>query len=178
MSRRARIRSQHIRRTPHAALNAWQIAINGARKLSDKDVAGHIALITRAKDEFAQGIYCALHWLSLVDTANMATTLATMGLGAGSDADETISRAQIALADVQHRHAERGSWTLYADEIDALHWLVRLHAVQLAACSYSEFERAFALTTERVGQAMAGNAPHGAIVVVGQLAKPHANNNP
>ena len=44
MSRRARIRSQHVRRTPHVVLNAWQIAINGACKLSDKDVAGHIAL--------------------------------------------------------------------------------------------------------------------------------------
>lgn len=71
MSRRARIRSQHVRRTPHVVLNAWQIAINGACKLSDKDVAGHIALITRAKDEFTQGISCDQHWLSLADTGRI-----------------------------------------------------------------------------------------------------------
>lgn len=153
----------------HSALNAVQIAINGARRLSDADVQGHMALIERAEREFAQGIDCARHWASLADTANMAETFAAMGIGSGAQADDVIERAQRALSEVHQRHAIRGTWTLYADEIDAIHWLVRLHAVQLGACSYREFATAMDRTQQRLAQARAGNAPAGAIVVVGQM---------
>jgi hypothetical protein len=177
MSRRARTRNQHIRRSGHVAVNSVAIAINGARKLSDEDVQGHISLITRMWREFAQGQATMQHWESLADTSNMAWTLASMGLGSGAEADRVISAANEVLADIHKRHAARGSWTLYADEIDALHWLVRLHGVQLTACSYSEFSRAMAMTIDRIGQARAGNAPRGAIVVVGQMSQPNAANN-
>ena len=165
-SRRARQRQQHPRR---AATNAVQIAINGAMRLSDSDTAGHVALITRALAEFSRGIDCARHWLSLADTANMAETLASMGLGSGHEADRVVMTAQQALADVHLRHTQRGTWTLWADEIDALTWLVRLHATQLGACSYREFDTAYKRTADRVAQARAGNAPAGAIVVIGQV---------
>jgi hypothetical protein len=165
-SRRARARSQHPRR---CAVNAIDIAINGARKLSRDDVEAQHRLMMRAQDEFARGIDCARHWLSLADTGNMAETLAGMGLGSGPQADEVIERAQKALHDVHQRHETRGTWTLYADEIDALLWLVQVHHVQLGACSYSEFARAFDVTRERMTQARNGNAPAGALVVVGQL---------
>ena len=157
MSRRARTRNAHPRR---CALNSIEIAING-----------HLLLITRAKDEFSRGIDCQRHWLSLADTANVAETFASMGLGRGDDADMVIQRAQQALHDVHERHATRNTWTLYADEIDALTWLVQLHRVQLAACSYSEFAHALDATEQRMRQARAGNAPAGAIVIVGQIAQ-------
>lgn len=168
MSRRARARADHPRRV---ATNAIDIAINGARKLSRADVDGHHALMMRAKREFCQGINCELHWLSLADAANVAETFASMGLGAGQDAEDVIRCAQEALAAVHQRHQLRGSWTLYSDEIDALGWLVHLHNVQMSACSYSEFSRAMDQTAMRVAQARAGNAPAGAIVVVGQIAE-------
>jgi hypothetical protein len=167
MSRRARARSQHPRR---CAVNAIDIAINGARKLSAADVDGQHLLMTRAHSEFARGIDCARHWLSLADTANMAETLAGMGLGSGTEAHAVIQRAQQAPHDVHQRHEARGTWTLWADEIDTLKWLVQLHHVQLGACSYSEFARAFDVTRERITQARAGNAPAGALVV-GQLVE-------
>jgi len=170
MSRRARLRSQHVRRSGHVAVNSVEIAINGARKLSQEDVDGQHRLLTRAAREFACGTQCAAHWLSLADCANVAETLASMGLGSGDEADTVIQRAQQALHDVHQRHAQRGSWTLYADEIDALHWLVQLHHVQLAACSFSEFARAMEQTENRLRQARAGNAPAGAVVIVGQIA--------
>lgn len=169
MSRRARIRSQHIRRSQHVAVNAVQIAINGARKLSAADVDGHVALIERAYHEYIIGNHCAAHWCSLADTCGMARTLAGMGLGSGDEADSIIDRANAALKDSHDRHATRGSWTLYADEIEALHWLIRLHTTQLRACSYSEFARAFDLTAERARQALAGNAAPGAMVTVGKF---------
>lgn len=161
MSRRARQRAQHPRR---AAVNAVQIAISRACRLSDADVARQMAIVHGAVHEFACGRDCPRHWRDLADTANFAEALAELRIGAGPDADAVISAAQRALADVHQRHAARG-WTLYADEIAALQWLAQLHAVQLAACSYGEFDTAFRRVHERMAQARAGNAPRGALVL-------------
>lgn len=165
MSRRARQRAHHPRRA--GALNAVEIAINGARRLSDDDVQGRRRLLERARREMACGVQWRLHWGRLADAANMAETFAAMGLGSGPDAERVITAAQRALHDAHVRHAERGSCALYADEIDALDWLVRVHVLQLASCSYSEFAAAYDRTRERISQAMAGNATPGACVVVG-----------
>ena len=167
MSRRARARAHHPRRV---ALNAVEIAINRVRRLSDADVQRQMEIVQQALLEFSRGERCAQHWRSLADTAAMAETLAAMGLGSGLQADEVVNAAQAALHDVHVRHAERGTWTLWADEIDALRWLVSLHGLQLAACSFGEFETAYRRTAERQAQALAGNAAPDAIVVVGDMA--------
>jgi len=166
MSRRARTRMHHPRR---AAVNSVQIAINNARKLPAEDVARQDGIVRLAVAEFCKGEHCAAHWRSLADTANMSETMAAMGLGAGPDAERVINAAQQTLHDVHQRHASRGTWTLYADEIDSLQWLAQLHHVQLSACSYGEFAEAFNRTANRLQQARAGNAAHGAIVVVGDM---------
>ena len=86
------------------------------------------------------------------------------------DPARLINEAQAALAAVRTRRAERGTWTLYAAEIDALSWLVALHARQLAECDYGEFDLAFRRTKTRIAQALAGNASPGTRVIAGQLA--------
>jgi len=165
MSRRAR---KYHPKPVHA--NAVQIALARVKPLSAADVAGQKALIEHALAQFCQGTNCDMHWCSLADAANMAETLAGMGLGSGDDATHVIELAQRALADVHQRHDSRGSWTLYADEIDALHWLVRLHCtVQLPACSYGELGDAMAATRNRLQQALAGNAPRNALVIDGGM---------
>jgi hypothetical protein len=165
MSRRARKRAEG-----RVVLNAVEIAINRARPLAAADVAGQKLAMELALREFCRGAHCDAHWRSLADAANMAETLAGMGLGSGDEANHVINTAQKALHDVHQRHAARGTWTLYADEIDALHWLVRLHCTaQLPACSYGEFCDAFTRTQNRLRQALAGNAPAGALVVAGGL---------
>ena len=165
MSRRAR---KYHPKPVHS--NAVQIALARVKPLTAADVAGQTALVQNALQQFCQGINCDAHWCSLADTANMAETLAGMGLGSGDDATRVIELAQRALADVHQRHNQRGSWTLYADEIDALHWLVRLHCTaQLPACSYGELGDAMAATRNRMQQALAGNAPRGALVIDGGM---------
>lgn len=150
--------------------NAVQIALARVKPLTAADVAGQTALVQHALQQFCQGINCDAHWCSLADTANMAETLAGMGLGSGDDATRVIELAQRALADVHQRHTQRGSWTLYADEIDALHWPVRLHCTaQLPACSYGELGDAMAATRNRMQQALAGNAPRNALVIDGGM---------
>lgn len=165
MSRRAR---KYHPKPVHS--NAVQIALARVKPLTAADVAGQTALVQHALQQFCQGINCDAHWCSLADTANLAETLAGMGLGSGDDATRVIELAQRALADVHQRHNQRGSWTLYADEIDALHWLVRLHCTaQLPACSYGELGDAMAATRNRMQQALAGNAPRGALVIDGGM---------
>lgn len=165
MSRRAR---KYHPKPVHS--NAVQIALARVKPLTAADVAGQTALVQHALQQFCQGINCDAHWCSLADTANMAETLAGMGLGSGDDATRVIELAQRALADVHQRHNQRGSWTLYADEIDAMHWLVRLHCTaQLPACSYGELGDAMAATRNRMQQALAGNAPRGALVIDGGM---------
>lgn len=171
MSRRARARKGHPRRRI-AATNAVQMAINGARLLDEADVEGHVRHITRALTEFSCGVECQTHWLSLADTVNMTETFASMGIGSGPDAERVINEARKALGDVHQRHAERGTWTLWADEIDALGWLVQLMSTQMRSASFRDFETAFARTKERIAQAMAGNASPGARLVVGLMGRP------
>lgn len=151
-------------------LNAVQVAIGGATRLSTQHVAGQMHIVRTALADFSRGQQCPDHWRSLADVANMAESLADIGIGAGADARTVIEAAQRTLHDVAVRHRARGSWTLYAHELDALQWLATLHHTQLAACSYSEFERALHATQQRISQARAGNAPAGAIVVQGALA--------
>lgn len=151
-------------------LNAVQIAIARARPLAQADVAGQRLLVQTALRDFSTGTACLHNWSSLADTANMAETLAGMGLGGGDDCDNIIQAAQQALNAVHIRHTTRGSWTLYSAELQALDWLVWLHAdIQLPAISYGELSDAMDRTRNRMRQALAGNAPHGALVIDGGM---------
>lgn len=168
MTRNAKPRKAYRPRPVHA--NATHIALTGVRKIAPQDVRDQINLINSALQQFMAGTHCAAHWRSLADAANMAETLATMGICGGPQADDLIDAAQRALAAVHIRQQVTWSWTLYASEIEALGWLTTLHARQLSECDYSEFERALQRTHNRVSEARAGNAPRGAIVVVGDMA--------
>ena len=168
MSANRRPRKAHRPRPAH--LNALAMALVRAGKLLPAEHAGQVDIIRRALLEFSAGRDCWPHWRSLADAANVAETLSAMGIGRGQQAADVLDSAQAALAAVHRRHAERGSWTLYAAELDALHWLIALHAKQLAECSRGEFERALDSTHERLTQALAGNAPRDAVIVVGQIA--------
>jgi hypothetical protein len=150
--------------------NSLDIALNNVRKLSRADVQMQTGIFDTALRQFSAGQHCAQHWRSLADTANMAETLAGMGICSGLQAVAVIDTAQRALAAVRQRHTERNTWTLYATELDALQWLASLHARQLVECDYSEFERAFQGTRNRIGEARRGNAPRGAIVIEGDLS--------
>lgn len=168
MARNTRPRKAYRPRPVHS--NALQVAITGAAKLPRADVVRQMAVARQALAEFSAGRHCPTHWRSLADTANMAESLALLGIGSGPNAQDVITQAQAVLAHVATRHAQRGSWTLYAAELDTLQWLLTLHHVQLGECTYTEFERAFADTRNRVAQARAGNPPAGAIVIEGEIA--------
>ena len=170
MKRRSQGRIQPHRH--HAGrVDTVQTAITRARALSADHVAMQANIMDAALAGFRSGVDCPGNWRQLVDAANMARTLAEMRLGGGPEALRVVDDATQALAAVHQRQAAGGSWTMYAAELDALHWLLRLHCtVQLPACSYGEFHRAMHTTNNRLRQAKAGNAAPGTTVVVGDLA--------
>lgn len=149
--------------------NALQRAIQGSRLLSAADVSLQIGIGRHALDSLKRADRCFESWRDLADLANMAETLAGMGLGGGADAVAVIDKAQGALADLWDRQKERKTWTMRSEEIDAFEWLLTLHRVQLEACSYRELERAINRTKERMAQALAGNAG-GGVRVMGAMA--------
>jgi hypothetical protein len=151
-------------------LNAHQVAMARVHTLRADDAQRQVRLLRTALAEFKRGLHCVQHWLSLADAANVAETLAQLGIGSGPQATQVIGNAQRALSDVQLRHQAGHSWTLHAAEMAALAWLVDLHALQLTTCDYSEFERALDLTRNRIAQARAGNAPAGALIIEGEIA--------
>lgn len=153
--------------------NALERAINGAEAIRPRQVQTQIAILRTALDALKLGRgpqpLCA-YWRHLADAGNVAETLARMGLGGGAEAQRVITQAQAALAAVWERQQTRGSWTLRAEEMEALHWLLQLHATQLQATSYREFEAAMAATERRVRQARVGNGPPGTVVLGGDIA--------
>lgn len=149
--------------------NPVQTAMRNIRLLSKSDVEIARATMRSALDSLKLGHEPHFNWCSLADSANMAESLCSMGIGAGEQAEKVISDAQQALADLYIRAKDRRTWAMRSVEIDALEWLVSLHMTQLENCSYGEFERAYRRTAERLTQARAGNAPRGARVLVGQV---------
>lgn len=152
-----------------AYANSYQIAMAKVVTLQRQLLDNQVSIVAQALDDFARGVDCAERWKHLADTANVAEQLTAIGIGSGPQAIRVIHAAQHALANVAQRWRERGSWTLYAAELDALQWLKSLHREQLSRCSHGEFERAMDAAHNKVSQARAGNAPAGAVIVEGDL---------
>lgn len=160
---------QRYHQRSQARPSPLQIAISGATVIRPADVQRQISLTRAALASLMQASEPEQCWKSLADTANMAETLAGMGLGAGPQATQVIADAQATLHDVFQRARRARTWAMTSVQIDTLRWLIDLHAVQLAACSYGEFERALRSTQRRIFQAAQGNASPGKVVVVGDV---------
>lgn len=167
MGRTTKPRKAYRPQPMHA--NTLQRTLARVHKIAPEDVAGQVSIMAAALREFSAGRDCLHHWRSLADVSNVCESLTAAGICSGPDADKAIHDAQAALAAVHGRSQTRGTWTLYPAELESLGWLIALHARQLAECDHGEFDRAWQATHERVSQARAGNAPRGAIVIVGDI---------
>lgn len=165
MSRRARKRFDK-----RVIVNPVAVAIELAAKLQPGARADLQRIVADALHAFRSGRDCATHWCTLADALNTAEALARIGIASDPDSRDRIADAQMVLADVHRRHAERGSWTLRGPELQALDDGLWTHRVQLEHCSLGEFERARRETAERIRQARTGNAPAGAVIVEGAAA--------
>lgn len=92
-------------------VNAVQLAIRRAGKLDRADVLGQHRLQQSALTEFAAWKHCAAHWRTLADAANMAETLAGIGIGTGADA-LTLRWSRLIRSRRMARFAPSSPWML------------------------------------------------------------------
>lgn len=125
--------------------------------------------VQRAFERARQGTGGWPAWCELADGLNVAEQLALRGIC--SDRMPEIMAGQRALQSLHHRHEERNTWTLRAEEITALQTGVDFHLIQLAHCTQGELRDAIFAVQRRVSQALAGNASPSALVCVGAIGK-------
>lgn len=166
------MRHNRCHRKPQAAiaLNAMQRAMSGVALLPRADVERVSAGMRASLQAFSQGQDCLFHWACLADATNVALELSDLGICSDAPSRELLDEAQSVLAAVAERAQQRHSWTLYAAELERLREAVERHAIQLAHCSFSEYETAVATVVRKHQQYAAGNAPKGARIISGALS--------
>lgn len=152
------------RRRPADPLATWR-AFAGQAMIDRTSVELVRSQLDGAINAFASAHHCEANWRLMADAFNVAESLAHLRIGSDPASRGRIADAQQVLAAVWQRHQLRGSWTLHANELNALREGAWLHHIQLQHATQGEFERACANTVERMRQARAGNAPAGAIVL-------------
>jgi hypothetical protein len=156
---------KHSRHRPRPVLaNPVALSIELAGKLPLEDQALLKRIVRQAFDGLRTGTEPGPAWRQLADALNIGEQLAALGICSDDASRERIAAGQRALASVHGRHAQICSWTLRSAELLALDEAVWIHAIQLEHCSKGEFERAHTRAKNRLQQARAGNAPHGAII--------------
>ena len=146
MSARKRYKPKEIVRDPVG----WAITL--ATKLDSEQLGPLLQTMRDGIEDFRIGSGGPDPWRNLADCANIGEDLMRFGLA--NDHAATFTRAQLALKAVAERHAVRNSWTLRADELDALRLLVLVHEVQLRNCSQGEFRDAVKRVVRRVSAAV------------------------
>jgi len=164
-------RKPRKRYVPRAvALDAADHAMALATKLRPGQRAELAGPLHRAFELARAGTGGSTAWCTLADGMNVAEQLAGR-CGICSDRMPEIMAAQEALHTWHARHAQRGTWTLRADELRALDAGVLFHGIQLRYCTQGELRDAILAVQRHVQQALAGNASPRALVCIGALGR-------
>lgn len=145
--------------------NALQRAMEAVHVLPKHDTIAIKAIVRQVFADFTTGQDCADNWKQMADALNIAEQLSDLGICSDATSRATIDAGHAVLGAVAERHAERGSWTLRADEFKALSEALWMHRTQLDYCSLREYERATQQVANKTRQALAGNAGAGVQVV-------------
>lgn len=150
-------------------VNALQIAIANASKLSEQEQKELLAIARTAYDDFRKGIDCVTNWGRMVDLFNISRELCGMGLCSLEDNREMVERAFSALEAALHRFEHLGTWTLKSFEMQHIDDAIFILRVQVEHASRGEITRANKIVAEKSRQAIAGNAGKGTTVIAAPL---------
>jgi len=146
-------------------LNSVLRAIEGARKLPPADVDRVKRGLEESLLQFGRGIDCQMHLKCMADAINVAEALAELRICSDDTSRGCIQAGQQVLATVLERHAERRTWTLHAQERQALDDALWLHGVQLDHCSLREYEQALQRVRNVARAALTGSVGPGVMVL-------------
>lgn len=130
----------------------WAIIL--ASKMDPEQRAPLLKTMRDGVEAFRLGQGSEEHWRNLADCANIGEDLMRFGLA--NDHAGTFTVAQVALKAVADRRNGGGSWTLRAQELEALRLLVLVHEVQLLHCTQGEFRDAVKRVVRRISAARSG----------------------
>lgn len=132
-------------------------AREGASALTPAEVTHIMTNPRQAADALAAGRSTRQQWACLCTALNVARAIESGGVVRGLAAHlDDIERALSAAGTRAGDSATQPTWTapaLWATERDAVRLLVNLHAQQLAALSYLEYQTAWRLAVARVQSA-------------------------
>lgn len=150
------------------------LAASRAAALGPRQRLHFIEPVAGALLALKRGAATMQHWADLADALNVAEQLCALRIC--NDHLGAVLAGQAALHAIHARHTTRGRWVARGEELRALtddtgRTLAALdvHRVQVNHCSQGEMATAIHRAAERGRQALAGNAPRGALVCVGGL---------
>jgi hypothetical protein len=149
-------------------VNPITVAMDGAARLSQQQIAAALQSASRAVGLLQFGGFGADHWRALADAFNVAEALA--GLNIANDHADKFQAAQDALAFIHARYKFRSTWGAQGPELQAIKDALEIHTIQLRYASQSELDRAVNTVRQRCSQAVAGNAGPGVRVLGGEVA--------
>lgn len=133
---------------------AMNIALNNVSMVSEVGSANTLMRLVghEAMDSLRRGEGTHSHLQSIIETANVAETLAKLH-NLGKDWLPEIHEAQVCIHALAERGAAIGRYTMKANELKALNLLLEIHDAQLDACSVQTLGKA----VEYIRQRMARN---------------------
>lgn len=153
---------RHVLRNPVAA------AIARCQTLAPAERADLVRMARDGLDQLRRGPRADDHvtgWRTLADTISLAAEYSCMGIASDDESRAVIAAAQQAIEAVAVRHHQRGTWALYAGEVQALEDLIERYEIQMDFVSVGEMERAIDKVRSRTVAALRGHGQPGIKVV-------------
>lgn len=145
--------------------NPVSYAIEGAGKLPETTRAMMREDFARWIGNLSQGVDQLDAWKSLRDLSDVAGELSKMGIASDDESVDVICRGEQVLADLWNQYRTRKTWTMRADQLQALRDLAERHLIQAMYVSVQEFERAWQSVKRARIAFKAGSVPSNAIVL-------------
>lgn len=142
---------KRCRRTVRPLVNPIEMAITGARVVSD-----HVLELLRTEERaaleaFASGTATVPHWKVAGDMCNVAETLAAGGVG--PEVLPVCEAAEAALAAAHGRYTRWGKLQMTSTEVQVLRDLQEYHDLQRTSISHAQYEAAIVKTANRIRSA-------------------------
>lgn len=142
---------------------AHRVALQGAAKLCVDDVLRFVMSLDTAVNNARTGEIDKAGWQSIFNAINMLEAFVRMKVA--FDEEGAIDHLQQTVITILDRTKQRGTKTLYADEINVLMDLRAMYAEVLSTVTHSQYFDAEVIVQKRLTRVMGEKPPRGVYVL-------------
>jgi hypothetical protein len=142
---------------------AYKVAMQGAAKLTVDDVLRFVLSVDVAVINARKGEIDKAGWQSIFNAINMLEAFIRMKIA--FDEDGAIEHMQQTVIGILDRMKERGTKTLYAQEIETLMNIRATYAQVLSNVTHSQYFDAEEIVQKRLSNVMNQKPPRGVYIV-------------